>query len=207
MKITPLISPCCWRETESGNTYPATLRTNSAAEDGEVVIALNPVNGAGRSVTTVSQTDTGTPITYEELLDFEGQVKVERSDDDDTVVAETDIGGNELTGTVKTYPLSQQDNSGNTGSLLVAARKNGNALATITLDSVQNLTEGNNYPAAIYANTAAQGGDVAISLNPVSGSTGTSVTHIDATDDGTPLTYLGLVGKRTDEGVGRGGGL
>ena len=187
--------------TESGNTYPATLRTNSAAEDGEVVIALNPVNGAGRSVTTVSQTDTGTPITYEELLDFDGQVKVERSDDDDTVVAETDIGGNELTGTVKTYPLSQQDNSGNTGSLLVAARKNGNALATITLDSVQNLTEGNNYPAAIYANTAAQGGDVAISLNPVSGSTGTSVTHIDATDDGTPLTYLGLVGKRTDDGV------
>ena len=187
--------------TESGNTYPATLRTNSAAEDGEVVIALNPVNGAGRSVTTVSQTDTGTPITYEELLDFDGQVKVERSDDDDTVVAETDIGGNELTGTVKTYPLSQQDNSGNTGSLLVAARKNGNALATITLDSVQNLTEGNNYPAAIYANTAAQGGDVAISLNPVSGSTGTSVTHIDATDDGTALTYEGLVGTEDVPGL------
>ena len=134
------------------------------------------------------------------MLNFDGYVNVHLSANDLTVVAQTDIGGNELNGTTKTYSLGERDNSGNTGSLSLAQRKNGNTLATLSLDSLQNLTDGAMHPAHIHANTAAEGGGIVVSFNPVSGSTGKSLTHIEATDDGTPLTYEGIVG--TDDALG-----
>nr|WKN38536.1 CHRD domain-containing protein [Tunicatimonas sp. TK19036] len=180
--------------TESGNTYPAHIHANSAAEGGDIVITFDPIDGAtGQSTTTFSQTDAGASITYDELLNYDGYVNVHRSADDLTVLLQTDIGGNELNGTTKSYPLGGRDNSGNTGTLLLAQRKNGNTLATITLDSLQKLSEGNSHPAHIHANTAAETGPIVIDFNPVDGGTGTSVTHIEATNDGTAINYEGLL--------------
>lgn len=180
--------------TEAGNTHPAHIHANSAAEGGDIAIPLEPVNGAtGRSTTTLN-------VSYEEILTYDGYVNVHLSENDLTVVAQTDIGGNELTGTTKTYALGERANSGNTGSLLLQQRKSGATLATITLDSVQNLTDGAMHPAHIHANTAAEGGGIIVDFNPVSGTTGNSVTHIEATNDGTPLTYEGIVG--TDDAAG-----
>ncbi|MEQ9441286.1 MAG: CHRD domain-containing protein [Cyclobacteriaceae bacterium] len=180
--------------TEAGNTYPAHIHANSAAEGGDIVISFEPVDGAtGQSTTTITQTDAGGSITYEQLLDYDGYVNVHRSADDLTVVAQTDIGGNELTGTSKAYTLSERANSGNTGSLLLAERKNGNTLATLTLDSLQNLSAGGSHPAHIHNNTAAEGGGIAIDFNPIDGESGTSVTHIEATNNGTAITYEGLL--------------
>ena len=173
--------------TEAGNTHPASIYANSAVEGGAIAIDLEPVNGAsGQSTTTVTQT-------YEELLNFDGHVNVLRSASDETVVAQTDIGGNELTDTSQEYTLGEQDNSGNTGSLLLQQRKSGATLATITLDSLENLSEGGSHPAHIHNNTAVETGAIAIDFNPVSGGTGTSVTHIEATNDGTPITYEQLL--------------
>ncbi len=174
--------------TESGNTHPAHIHANSAAEGGDIAIALEPVNGAtGRSTTTITQ------VSYEELLDYDGYVNVHLSESDLTVVAQGDIGGNELTGTSKEYRLNQRDNSGNTGAITLAQRKNGNTLATIQLDSLDKLTDGANYPAHIHFNSAAETGDIAIDFKPVSGTTGTSVTHIEATKEGTAIGYEGLL--------------
>ena len=187
--------------TEAGNTHPAHIHFNSALEGGDIAITFEPVNGAtGRSVTTITQTDAGTAITYDELLNYDGYVNVHLSPTDLTVVAQTDIGGNELTGTTKTYVLSQKDGSGNTGSILFQQRKNNNTLATITLDSAQKLTDGANYPAHIHANTAVETGPIVVSFNDVSGTTGTSSTHIETTDDGTSITYEGLVGTKDASG-------
>ena len=187
--------------TEAGNTHPAHIHANSAVEGGDIVISFEPVNGAtGRSVTTITQTDAGVAITYDELLNYDGYVNVHLSPNDLTVVAQTDIGGNELTGTTKTYALGQRDDSGNTGSLLLEQRKNNNTLATITLDSAQKLADGTNYPAHIHDNTAVESGPIAISFNEVSGATGTSVTHIEMTDEGTPITYDAIVGTEDTPG-------
>ena len=188
--------------TEAGNTHPAHIHANSAVEGGDIVITFNPVDGAtGQSVTTITQTDAGAAITYEELLNYDGYVNVHLSEADlATIVAQTDIGGNELTGTTKDYTLGEKDNSGNTGSLLLAQRKNGNTLATLTLDSTQNLSESGVYPAHIHANTAAESGAIVVPFNDIPGSIGMSLTNIRATKDGTPLTYEGIVG--TDDVLG-----
>ena len=183
--------------TESGNTHPAHIHANSAAEGGDIAIDFEPVNGAtGRSTTTIPSST----ISYDDLLNYDGYVNVHLSESDLTVVSQTDIGGNELTGTTKEYPLSLRDNSGTTGSVLFAQRKNGNTLATITLDSLQNLSATGSYPAHIHSNSAVEGGGIVIPFNSVSGSTGTSVTHIEATEDGTPISYEGLVGTEDAPG-------
>ncbi len=174
--------------TESGNTHPAHIHANSAAEGGDIAITFEPVSGAtGRSTTTITQ------VSYEELLNYDGYVNVHLSENDLTVVAQGDIGGNELTGTAKEYRLNQRDNSGNTGAVTFAQRKNGNALATIQLDSLDKLTDGADYPAHIHFNSAAETGDIAIDFKPVSGTTGTSVTHIEATKEGAAIGYDGLL--------------
>ena len=177
--------------TESGNTHPAQIRSNSAAEGGsDVVIALEPVNGAtGRSTTTIA----GSTITYDALLELDGYVGVQLNESDAALAAQGDIGGNELNGTLKEYKLPEVDDSGNTGTLLVAQRKNGNALVTLTLDSVQNLTASANYPTGIYGGNIAAGSGLVIDLSDVSGATGRSVTHVDATADGTAINYEGLL--------------
>ncbi len=173
--------------TEAGNTHPAHIHANSAAEGGDIAIPLESVDGAtGRSTTTIN-------LPYEELLNYDGYVNVHLSENDLTVVAQTDIGGNELTGTTKTYALGERANSGNTGSLLLQQRKSGATLATLTLDSLQNLTDDGSHPAHIHNNTAAEGGGIAISFNSIAGSTGKSVTHIEANNDGEAITYEGLL--------------
>jgi len=175
--------------TEPGNSHPAHIHANSAAETGDIVVTFDPVDGAtGRSTTTI------TDLTYEQILAYDGYVNVHLSESDLTVVAQTDIGGNELTGTSKEYALALRDDSGSTGSLLLEQRNSGETLATITLDSVQNLTDGASHPAHIHNNNAIEGGGIAVSFTPVSGTTGTSMTHIEATDDGTAITYDQLLG-------------
>jgi hypothetical protein len=179
--------------TEQGNTHPAQLRNQSAAETGDVVTELEPVNGAtGRSITTINQA-------YEQLLDFDGHVTIQLSGSDPTLVSEADIGANELTGTSKEYRLAQRDGSGVTGIILMEQRKNGNTLATIELDSLDKLTDGTNYAAAIFNNNASEGGEIGIRLEDVSGTTGISETHIEAIGDN-PVSYEALVG--TDDAAG-----
>jgi hypothetical protein len=181
---------------EDGNTYPSHIHANSVLEGGDIVISLESVTVSGttgQSTTTITQTDAGTAITYDELLEFDGHINLHRSPDDLTVIAQADIGGNELTGTSQDYFLGERDNSGTTGSLRLAERKSGATLATLTLDSVQNLTEGASHPAHIHNNAAIEGGGIAISFTPVSGTTGMSMTHIEATDEGTDIGYSELL--------------
>ncbi len=179
--------------TEQGNTHPAQLRNQSAAETGAVVTELEPVNGAtGRSTTTINQA-------YEQLLDFDGHVTIQLSGSDPTIVSESDIGANELTGTSKEYRLLQRDGSGVTGIILMEQRKNGSTLATIQLDSLDKLADGTNYAAGIFNNNTSEGGDIGIRLEDVSGTTGMSETHIETIGD-SPVNYGALVG--TDDAAG-----
>jgi len=74
--------------------HPANVRFNSAAEGGPIAITLEPCNCAV-STTVVTQLDDGTPIDFDKLLNMDGHVSIQESNENpDVVVATVDIGVN-----------------------------------------------------------------------------------------------------------------
>jgi hypothetical protein len=174
--------------TPTGGNHPAHIHANTAVEGGPIVISLKPVDGTtGTSTTIVQTTDAGTRVTYEDLLRFDGHVNVHLSESQlDVIVAQGDIGQNELTGKSKEYALAEKDVPGISGTVMFEERKNGEALATIAL---QNTPEGGIHPAHIHKNSAKEGGDIVFTFNPVNGSTGISKTNVAKLDNSTPFGY------------------
>ncbi|MEJ2004814.1 MAG: CHRD domain-containing protein [Cyclobacteriaceae bacterium] len=174
--------------TPAGGEHPAHIHANTAAEGGPIVITLGTVDGdTGESSITFSTSDDGTPITYTQLLDFDGHVNVHLSSSElSTIVAQGDIGQNDLNGTIKEYDLNSVAVPEISGNIVFAERENGEILATISL---MNTPEDGTHPAHIHANSAADGGGIILSFNPVDGATGISRTNITQFDDGTPITF------------------
>lgn len=178
--------------TTSGQTYPAHIHDNSAIEIGDIVITLNSVDGeTGESTTTFSTLDDGTTQSYTDMLDFDGYVNVHLNETEmTTLVAQGDIGGNELTGESKTYDLTEVDVPGTSGSATFEKRKNGDILATLT---VAPTTDGEMHPAHIHMNTAAETGSIVFTFESIDGATGNSVTNMETLDDGTSIDYDDLL--------------
>ncbi len=161
--------------TPANGDHPAHIHFNSAAVGGGIALSLSNVDGAsGESVTEVSTTDDGVAINYNGLLDFDGYINVHLSMEDlATVVAQGDIGSNELTGESKTYVLEERAAPGISGNITFEERINGFALATISL---QNTPEDGMHPAHIHTGSAAIGGGIEYTFNTVNGATGMSVS-------------------------------
>ena len=174
--------------TPDGGMHPAHIHMNSAAEGGGIAVSFTPVNGTtGMSMTHIEMTDDGEAISYEEILMYDGYVNVHLSAEElSTIVAQGDIGINELTGESYTYDLGEKDVAGIMGTVTFAQRVSGNTLATIMLEGTP---DGGMHPAHIHMNSAAEGGGIAVSFTPVNGTTGMSVTHIEMTDDDMALSY------------------
>lgn len=174
--------------TTDGNMHPAHIHFNTAAEGGDIALDLESVNGAtGESSTHVTELNDGTAITYDELLEYDGYINVHLSADElGTLVAQGDIGQNELTGTSKEYTLDSVAVDNIDGTATFFERKNGEALAVIMLN---NTPEDGMHPGHIHFNTAAEGGDIAFTFNPVIGATGISKTNVAALDDETAFGY------------------
>lgn len=178
--------------TSSGNTHPAHIHSNTAAEGGGIVVDLTAVDGAtGMSETIIEALNDGTAITYDELIDFNGYVNVHLSTSDlATLVAQGDIGQNALTGQTDVYPLGPKSNPGISGTATFAERANGATLITIELDGT---SDGGDHPAHIHMNSASEGGPIVIDLTNVNGGTGISRTNVTARNDDTAITYDELV--------------
>jgi len=174
--------------TTNGNSHPAHIHMNSALMGGDILISLDPVDGAtGSSVTIVDQTDSGQAFTYAMVDMLDAYINVHKSATElEVVVAQGDIGGNTLTGNEKEYDLAEKDVAGISGKVTFNERKNGNALAVLDIDGTPN---GGIHPAHIHMNSAAESGDILISFTPVDGSTGMSMTDIRTDDNGSSLTY------------------
>jgi len=178
--------------TPDGGMHPAHIHANTAAEGGDIIVSFNDVDGTtGMSTTIITSLDDGAALTYEELLTIDGYVNVHLSADElGTIVAQGDIGQNELTGTTKVYNLDEKDVDGISGTVTFSERINGEALAEIAL---MNTIADATHPAHIHNNTAAEGGGIAVSFNPVDGTTGMSATNIAALDDGTAITFTEIL--------------
>ena len=174
--------------TPANGMHPAHIHMNTAAEGGDIAFTFNPVNGdTGMSKTNLASLNDGTTFGYSDVLDYDGYVNVHLSADDlSTLIAQGDIGQNELTGESKSYVLGEKDVEGIMGTALFEKRANGEALATLTLE---NTPADGMHPAHIHMNTAAEGGDIAFTFNPVNGATGMSMTNLAALNDDTQFGY------------------
>jgi len=178
--------------TTSGNSHPAHIHANSAVETGDIVIDLNPVDGAtGKSETVITKKNDGTSISYSDLLDFDGYANVHKSTTEmGVLVAQGDIGENELTSVKQSYNLTSVNASGVTGTVTFTKRANGTTLAVVDLDGALPTGE---YPVYIYDNDIVTTGPTAITLTSVMGSSGVSYTNVTELDNGTAITYDQLV--------------
>jgi len=169
-------------------SHPAHIHVNSAVEGGAIAISLNPVIN-GRSSTEVTKLDNNSAINYSQLIAYNGYLNIHQSNNDmNTIIGQTDIGGNALTSTSKTYTLTQEGLSGVSGVALFEKRNNGNTLVTISLDGT--LANGV-HPAVIHIGSVATvgGGPAVKTLNPVDGTTGKSYTNLSHLNNGTPISY------------------
>jgi hypothetical protein len=165
--------------TPSDGLHPAHIHFNTAAEGGDIALTFTPVNGnSGLSSSTFTTLNDGSPISYSELLNFDGYINVHLSENDlGTIVAQGDIGQNTLTGTSIVYDLGEKDVEGISGNITFSERTNGETLAVIDIDGTP---AGGSHPAHIHANTAAETGDILYTFNPVNGDTGLSVTSLSS---------------------------
>ena len=121
------------------------------------------------------------------MLDFNGYINVHFSTADlATLVAQGDIGQNELTENSVVFPLNSISDPGISGNATFAQRKNGFTLITIELDGT---SPGGDHPSHIHENDAATGGGILLSLANVDGASGISQTSAAMLDDGTAITY------------------
>jgi len=173
-------------------SHPAHIHLNTAAEGGDIAIDLEPVDGASRrSLTNITQTNDGTPVSYDDLLNFDGYINVHASADDlGTLLAQGDIGQNDLTGTTKSYDLVTKDVDGISGTATFSERVNGEALLEVMLDGTP---DGGMHPGHIHNNSAAETGGIALTLTTLDGTTGMSKTNISALNDGTQIGYAGIL--------------
>lgn len=178
--------------TQSGSMHPAHIHANSAAAGGGIVLDLEDVDGAdGKSETIVSMLNDGTPLTYNDLLDFDGYLNVHLSAADlGTLIAQGDIGANELTGDRHEYTMIPVADPSVSGKAIFEKRKKGNTLVTIDLEGTQ---PGASHPSHFHANTIAQGGGIVINLKAVNGTTGMAQTTVDSLNNGTPVSYEDLL--------------
>ncbi|WP_197026360.1 CHRD domain-containing protein [Polaribacter sp. Hel_I_88] len=176
--------------TSSGGIHPAHVHFNSALEGGDIALTLEPINGStGGSATTVTRLDDGTPISFNDFLNFDGYINVHLSANElETIVAQGDIGENGLKESI-TYDLGEKAVDGISGDITFSERNNGEILATILLNGTP---DGGMHPAHIHANTAAEGGDILLSFSPVNGDSGVSMTNITTFDDGTTFSFSAI---------------
>lgn len=174
--------------TPAGGVHPAHIHFDNAATGGDVAISLGVVDGTtGMSTITFSTLNDGTPISYTELLDFDGYINVHLSADElGTIVAQGDIGQNELTGESKSYTLEERAVDGISGTITFSERVNGEALAEISLTGTP---DGGSHPAHIHLNSFEEGGGIAYTFAAIDGSTGMSLTNISSLNDGTAFGY------------------
>lgn len=171
--------------------HPMHIHENTAAEGGDILITLNDVDASGMSETIVSSTDDGTAISYEQMTSIDGYINIHQSLEVlTTLIAQGDVGINALTGTSVSVDLGEVDAPGVSGTATFHERVSGETLVILSLD---NTSDGDSHPSHIHFNSAAEGGDIAVTLTSVDGASGMSKTNVSALDDDTSITYEQLV--------------
>ncbi len=166
--------------TTFNQTYLAYIHFGNALEGGGVAITLTPVDGRSKtSVTEISNLDSGDPITYEELLAFDGHLNIQAGTEPGTMVAQADIGKNAFTGKFAQFTLQPVYAEDAHGLLTVQERESGFSLVTV---EVEGGIPGKQHPVTLNFGSIYDQGGIAGRLNPVDGSKGVSRTNLEQLD-------------------------
>jgi hypothetical protein len=169
--------------TNTTVSHPAHIHANTAAEGGNIVYFLGPLDGLG-AAPGVSYHMVN--ASFDELIDFNGYINIHESNAAiGNVVSQGNIGSN-AEAEVQERTIDIMDN-GRTQEYTLDSMSNGGAIpnglgatATFTeLNSEQTLvtlafdngTTNTNlcHPAHIHMNSASEGGDIAYFLGPIDG--------------------------------------
>lgn len=90
----------------------------------------------------------------------------------------------------KVYTLNAVSDPSISGTVTFTRQTDGFTLVEIVLTGT---TAGNSHPSHIHANSASEGGGIVIDLMNVDGATGRSETVVAEMNDGTEITYDGLI--------------
>ncbi|MBC7389570.1 MAG: hypothetical protein H7329_10190, partial [Opitutaceae bacterium] len=167
--------------------HPAHIHQSSAADTGAVVYPLPDVDSKGKSSKILD-------VPYSTLINYDGYVNVHLSAAAiGTVIAQTDIGGNVLTGAMKTYPILAETGKSVSGSVVFKERKNGNTLAITTLTGV---SSGQVFEAVLITGNATTVSNALpdVILKKISGEKKvqqTNIRYLQGTT--TPLQYKSIV--------------
>lgn len=184
-------------EGVKGNAFYASyLYLDNAANEGQdIVLTLDLLEGddkegQGKQTTLLSFFDDGSPISYEDLLEFDGYIGVNSNDNElTTMIAKADIGQNELTDVSKTYNLVKGDLADASGVVTFTERLNGEALAEFNLIGTP---EGKVLKVDLISGAIDSSGDVIFNFNDVDRLTGTSITNIELLNGASG--YTGILG-------------
>jgi hypothetical protein len=78
----------------STEIHPTLIYHNSLMQGGSLAITLEPC-GCVKSITVVTALDNGKEISYDELINFNGHIKVHKSETEmETILLQGDIGSN-----------------------------------------------------------------------------------------------------------------
>ena len=175
--------------TPTGGQHPAHIHFNTAAESGTIAVTLGTVDGdTGFSTATFSELNNGTAVSFQDMLTFDGYINVHVSATNlSTLVAQGDIGQNELTGVSQSYILNEVDAPNINGVATFFQRVNGEALAVL---DIENTPVDGTHPAHIHLGSVATApGPIIFTFNPVNGATGISRTNVTELDGGAAFGY------------------
>ncbi|MDH5604396.1 MAG: hypothetical protein OEY51_10660, partial [Cyclobacteriaceae bacterium] len=187
LNVTVLMS-----NTVPGIFHPIHVHGNTIAEGGAITISLNDINGnTGKSFTEIDKDNMGNPVTFDDLLNYDGYVNAHYSAANiTTFIAQVDIGQNVLTGNKKTYTVEAYDIAGVGGQITFEERKNGETLVTAQLTGT---LAGMIHPSHIHINSVAAGGSVLIDLAPVDGNIGKLAVNVSQRNDASIVTYSEII--------------
>lgn len=167
--------------------YLVGVYSNTVLDDGELLIDLKTVDGSsGERELIISVDEDGESLSYDDLLEINGHIRVYHSDDSDTILANADIGGNALTGETLEVELEEIDESGVSGEVEFFERRNGTVLAVIEVTGISGVE---NPVAHIHEE---ESDTELFTFNPIDSETGISRTNMNELEDGTPFSFEDL---------------
>ena len=178
---------------QSGRAHPIFIRRNVAAEGGGIALDLGSIDAnTGVSSINVNKLTDGRSISYEELINFNGYLGIDDSNQNASgLIAYSDIGPNALTGQQIVYGIVPVNNSGISGGITFAERANGSILVEIGLNDVVSNTE---YPVDIHLGSLGEDSEAIIILSSLlSENNGTSLSQVRTDVNGDIITYTDLI--------------
>lgn len=177
--------------TTAGANHATHIHQNSVLTGGSIDISFKEVTGnTGISRSSIKATDNGTPITYDEMINYNGHVVVHPNASQTSIVAKGDIGQNIFTENFTTYTIDAVSGSSISGTVTFFERKSGLAMVQV---EVTGTVGGNSHPNHIHENSVATGGSIVLNFNNIDGATGISKTDAVKFNVGTAVTYAELL--------------